>query len=152
MTLRSALVFALVRAAHARVRRRDEGWSPLERIRRGRRRILAGAWRRDRGLHHRLSGDRVAVPGSAANDNVISWSPLWQLFHFAIRDDSVRRRISFESFRGGTDPCAAASALRSGPPSWTSSPPTGGARSHRPPGGDNRRQQASHAWTDSEPA
>ncbi len=60
-------------------------------------------------------GTGVYITGSAetewrfraarsATDDVITWSPLWQLFHFAIRDDGVRRRISFESsFRGGTD-------------------------------------------------
>jgi hypothetical protein len=63
----------------------------------------------------RGDGTGVYVTGSAetewrfraarsANDEVVTWSPLWQLFHFAIRDDGVRRRIAFESsFRGGTD-------------------------------------------------
>ena len=60
-------------------------------------------------------GSGVYITGSAetewrfraarsATDEVLTWSPLWQLFHFTIRDDGARRRISFESsFRGGTD-------------------------------------------------
>jgi len=60
-------------------------------------------------------GHGVIVTGSAstdfrfrvarsARDEVVRWSPLWQSFRFAIRDDGPRRRLSFESsFRGGTD-------------------------------------------------
>jgi len=63
----------------------------------------------------RGDGTGVFITGSAqtewrfravrtANDEVAVWSPLWQLFHFTIRDDGARRRVSFESsFRGGTD-------------------------------------------------
>jgi len=65
--------------------------------------------------YERGDGTGVFITGSAetewrfraarsSTDEVVSWSPLWQLFHFAIRDDGPRSRVRFESsFRGGTD-------------------------------------------------
>lgn len=63
----------------------------------------------------RGDGSGVFITGSAqtewrfrlartSDDQIVSWAPLWQLFHFTVRDDAPRRRVSFESsFRGGTD-------------------------------------------------
>ena len=77
--------------------------------------FLATGWNGDGSDFFRGSGQGVYLSGGAttvyrfrairtAQDRALPYSPLWQSFHFVVRDDRARHRVSFEtSVRGSTD-------------------------------------------------